>query len=315
MRFCVLTLALCTLFPSALFAQTNCARDAYEINSLFSAQSSQLHAASKAGNVITENNLSEELFQLTKSLKSLAVSCQDARVPKLFRDSVAFLFLTHKDERLLALYEDFLRTTQLTKEQYLNFSDDFYLMNWQARNFEKLEDLKHEFPVSAKTTDFYPADIGASLNEDDMLFKARFTAGAELETYSENLDPKKLQLVVLVELLDGASRRLFDHVRQDPELFSKVDKILFLFSQTSVANPFDLANASQLMSDYDFAFVNNEDNWPQEIYFHHYPVFYFLHENKVLERIPGWPLEPEAQAKLVNDTYGRLQRELNQTED
>ncbi|MDX1706861.1 hypothetical protein [Pseudidiomarina sp.] len=305
-------LVVAFLIPSQLHAQTSCAQSPFELHDLFAKESARLHDFIRRGDQNAEDQLANELFYLATDLKAYALSCSDARVPKLFSDVTAYLFLTTKDKRLLNLYADFLRTTPLSREQYVNFSDTLYIMNWQARNFQKLEDLKHEFPVSPKTTDFYPADIGPSLNNDDMLFKARFAAGAELETYSENLDPRKLHLVVLVELRDGASRRLFDDVSDDPELFSKVDNLLFLFSQTSVANPFDVANASQLMSDFEFAFVNNEDAWPQEMYFHHYPVFYFLHENKVLERIPGWPLAPDAQAQLINDTYERLQSELIQ---
>lgn len=296
--------------PSLAFSTTsNCAKEAYLRHDSFVDFSRKLHDLARTGTTSGQQELSEELFNIVSDLKHAATLCPDARLPKLFNDSAKFLFLTYKEDRLLELYTDFLRTTPLTREQYTDFSDNLYRMTWQARKFERLDALKHEFPVSLKTTEFYPDTFQNSIRKSDMLLKPRFSAGTAIEVHSQNLNMTDLQVVVVVDLLDGSSRRIFDDLQLNPQIFDFKDNILFLFAQSSHANFIDLANISQVIAEYDFALVNNEDSWPKDMYFHQYPRFYFMHNNRVLEQISGWPSAKQAEA--INTTYQRLKSALS----
>ena len=302
------TLSVTTPASLADSPTNKCSNEAFLRHESFISSSAKLHDLAQSGKVAGQHELAEELFDILSDLKEAAILCGDARLPKLFNDTASFVFLTHKEQRLLELYKHFLRTAPLTREQYIDFSDNLYLMHWQAREFKMLDSLKHEFPISLKTTEFYPDTFQHSINEEDMLLKAKFTANREIKVLSEKFSTNDLQVVVVVAMLDGGSRRVFNALQTNPNLFDAKDSLLFLFSQSSRANFLDLANVSEVIAGFNFALVNNEDSWPKEMYFHRYPVFYFIHNNKVLDHIIGWP--SEEQAKVVNDTYQRLKDQL-----
>ncbi|KFZ32005.1 hypothetical protein IDSA_04835 [Pseudidiomarina salinarum] len=306
-----LTLTLVLISPPSFAAQTDCADSSFPLYYAFADKSKGLHVEGLAPDTKSQEQISHELFDLVDQLYTQVVACPDRRLPRLFSQTVDFLFLTNKSQDLLKIYEAFIKNAYLTDSQKAEYSDNLFQMHWQTRNFSELERIKSSFPVSEHAISHYPLVLSSDTLDTHMLLKSRVTPETDIEVSSYDLDEESLQVVAVIDLSCGFSRTLLETLQEDPSLFDSVKNITFVFPQASFASPRDVARLSNDIGNMKFAIINNEKAWPTDIYFHEFPMFYFLHNNQVVHRISGWP--SEEQAKVIADAYTKVQLDIGLT--
>ncbi|MDX1706860.1 hypothetical protein [Pseudidiomarina sp.] len=306
LRCIYLSLFMMLLSPAAFSAQLDCAENSFKLHYSFAEKSKALHKLAESGNDVGITQLENELFYLIDELNTQISHCPDNRLPKIFNEAVAFLFLTYKNDRLLSVYEKFIDEAALTTPQIINYSNNLYKMHWQARNLSKLSDIQARFPVSQNVIDSYPSDFSAEAGSDNLLLVAEYDNESNLRLNTASLDADTLQIVAVIDLKCGFSKSMLEEMQSNPQLFSPIEDIIFLFPQASVATPNDLANLSADIDGANFAFANNESAWPSKMYFHQFPRFYFIRNNQVVHEISGWP--SAKQASILVDTYAKLKQ-------
>lgn len=296
---------------AAEFSETDkCADESFKLHYRFAEHSKMLQTYSEAGKLIEREKLSNELFGILVNLKTEMSRCSDRRLPALFDKAVNFLFLTYKEDNLLALYEDFLNTSSVSSEQSAEYRDNFYRLNWQARRYEELDRIKKKFQVSDSVLAKYPEFPSKPDMSRTMLLSASFNKDGIIDIDHRNLRDDVLQVVVVVELSCDFSKNLIKEISKKPQIFENPDNTTFIIPQATNVSLTEVAMLSENSNSYAFALVNNEKVWPKKMFFHQYPTFYFIYKGEVLEHIQGWP--SLAQAKLVNDTYRRLNAKINE---
>lgn len=294
--------------PKAFGKVEQCADASFKLYYGFAEESKLLQEVSQAGNIEARNKRVDTLFDILVNLKDETIACPDRRLPPLFQRAVNFLFLFSKDDRLLDLYQEFLKTDGLSNQQSAEYADSLYRMHWQARKFDSLPVISANFDISDDIRAKYPAMPTKPDSVNQMLLAAEFGQTGEILFNRTGLASSELQIVVVIELACDFSRNLIAELKKDPQLFNAKKNINFVLPQASQASPYEVARLNNDLGEFNVAYVNDEELWPSEIFFHQYPTFYFLYNNKVVEQIHGWPSLD--QAKLVNDTYSRLSSDL-----
>lgn len=288
-----------------------CANESFKLHYDFAQHSKMLQTYSEAGNLIERENLSEKLLGILGELNAEMAQCLDRRLPALFDKAINFLFLTYKENELLALYEDFLKTSSLSSAQRAEYRDNFYRLSWQARRFEELARIKDVFQVSDGVLAKYPELPSNPAMSEKMLLSAKFNDDGVIETSHTNLNDETLQLVVVIELSCDFSKNLIREINKNAEIFDNQQNTTLVIPQAASTSLIELASLSENSDSVAFALVNNEKSWPKKVFFYQYPTFYFIYKGEVLEHIQGWP--GLAQAEVVNDTYRRLSASISKT--
>ena len=239
--------------------------------------------------------ISKRLFSIIEEIVEGTSQCEEVDGGALLRKVVKPYTHITGDAKVLRLYEKHI-DAQLDSSQSSEVQKDidlYYRLTWQLRDYERFNNWPDDYVVSDLTLKEWP-QIEQFINVDHSNFSMT------------NLSFDNFEVLVVADLFCGFSQKMFSALESGESEFDSDIELTFAFGQFSNSAPKNIIDLSKRLPAHQFVLVLNDQYATDEIYFYQFPVFYFLHNGQVVDKLLGWP--NAQQSEVVNDKWRALRR-------
>lgn len=255
----------------------------------------EAYEATPSADVGVPDLVAKQLFSKIGEIVEGASLCEEVDEGAQLRTVLKPYVHITGDTKALRFYQEYI-DAQLDSTQRSEIQKDidlYYRLTWQLRDYERFNNWPNDYVVSDLTLKEWP-QIEQFINVEHSNFSMT------------NLSFDNFEVLVVADLFCGFSQKMFSALESGESEFDSDIELTFAFGQFSNSAPKNIVDLSKRLPAHQFVLVLNDQYATDEIYFYQFPVFYFLHNGQVVDKLLGWP--NAQQSEVVNDKWRALRR-------